>query len=310
MNKIISFVIPVKDEQDSLLKLSESILKINKESLPKFHFELIFIDDGSIDKSWEVLKSIKKTFPKNLELIKFRKNMGKSLALNAGFSIAKGDIVFTMDADLQDDPNEIPKFIKKINEGYDLVSGWKEKRNDPLSKTIPSKFFNFITAKVSGLKLQDFNCGFKAYKKEVIDIIDLYGELHRYVPILANHYGFKVGEISVTHHERQFGKSKFGIERYIRGLLDLISVMAITKWSNKPGHLFGGLGLGLGFIGFLFLSYLIFIKLFFLESIGTRPLFIISLFLIISSLQFIFLGITAEFLIKFNKVDTNKYTEK
>ena len=211
MSRLISFVVPVYNEEKSLEILYDKIL----ENMPdEYETEIIFVNDGSTDQSATVIKEIIAK-DKRVHLISFRKNFGKAMALESGFRNAHGTIVITMDADLQDDPVEIPNFIAKIDEGYDLVSGWKEKRQDPLEKRLPSKLFNKVTAKLSGVQLHDFNCGYKAYRKEVIDAIDVYGELHRYIPVLAHRKGFRIAEISVHHNKRQFGKSKYGFERYL-----------------------------------------------------------------------------------------------
>ncbi len=235
MSRLISFVVPVYNEEKSLEILYDKIL----ENMPdEYETEIIFVNDGSTDQSATVIKEIIAK-DKRVHLISFRKNFGKAMALESGFRNAHGTIVITMDADLQDDPVEIPNFIAKIDEGYDLVSGWKEKRQDPLEKRLPSKLFNKVTAKLSGVQLHDFNCGYKAYRKEVIDAIDVYGELHRYIPVLAHRKGFRIAEISVHHNKRQFGKSKYGFERYLRGLFDSLTVAFLGKYYDRPMHLFG-----------------------------------------------------------------------
>ncbi|MDP8204622.1 MAG: glycosyltransferase family 2 protein, partial [Candidatus Tenebribacter mawsonii] len=210
----LSFVIPVFNEQDSLNQLYSEII----ENVKEYEYEIIFIDDGSTDDSYTILQ-ILASESKNVKLIKLRKNFGKSAGLSVGFDVAEGDIIFTMDADLQDDPKEIEHFIKKLDEGYDMVTGWKIKRRDPISKTWPSKLYNKVTSDTFNLKLHDYNCGYKAYKKEVINELDIYGEMHRYIPALANSLGFKVAEIPVHHRKREFGKTKYGSERYLRGFL-------------------------------------------------------------------------------------------
>jgi glycosyltransferase involved in cell wall biosynthesis len=205
-----------------------------------------------------------------------------------------------MDADLQDDPSEIPKFLEKIEQGYDVVSGWKSNRQDPLSKTLPSKLFNKMTAKLTGIPLHDFNCGFKAYRKEVLDGIKIYGELHRYIPVLAQELGYTNTEVSVKHNKREFGVSKYGWERYTRGLVDLLTVLATTRYLTKPGHLFGGLGVGAGLSGTLILGYLGILWFMGLGPIGTRPLFFIGILLVILSIQMISLGVLAELITRHN----------
>ena len=256
----LSIVIPVYNEEESLELLYNSI--INNLQNTNLNFEIIFIDDGSSDNSWDVIKTIseKKT---NLSSIKFKKNYGKSDALDAGFKASNGTYVLTMDADLQDDPNEIYPLFKMINQdNYDLVSGWKKKRNDPLSKTIPSKFFNLITRIFSGIKLNDFNCGIKIYKKELVNSVNLYGEMHRYIPLIANWNGYdKIGEKVVNHNKRKFGKTKFGMERYIRGFLDLISVSFVYRFRKRPMHFFGSLGVISFLIGLISVGWIIYEKL-------------------------------------------------
>jgi len=287
----------VKDEQSTLEVLAKNIINIVKNLGHNFKAEIIFIDDGSKDRSWEVMCNLV-ALHDNVSAIRFRKNFGKAIALEAGFRHAAGEIVFTMDADLQDDPSEIPKFIEALDSGFDLVSGWKKHRHDPISKTLPSRIFNKITAFTTGIVLHDFNCGFKCYRREVVDSIHLYGEMHRYTPVLANDFGYRIGEVEVLHHPRQHGKSKYGFERYIRGFIDLLTVLATTRWMNKPGHLFGGLGIASGIFGGSILAYLTIIWLGGVRPIGNRPFFFLGILLCILSVQMISLGIIAEFFIK------------
>lgn len=292
----ISFIIPVFNEAETLAVLYEDIAQsMSKESVTSF--EVIFIDDGSRDASWEQITQIARKHPKHIRAIKFRRNFGKAQALSTGFSLSRGDLIFTLDADLQDDPAEIPKFIRKIDEGFDLVSGWKMKRHDPFSKTIPSKIFNRVVRMVSGVKLHDFNCGFKAFRREVLGSLQIYGELHRYIPVLAHNQGFRVGEVGVVHHPRKFGKSKYGWERYSRGFLDLLTVMLTTKYLQRPGHLFGGMGILFGSVGFLSLVYLSVLWFLHLGPIGTRPLLSFGVMMMIMAVQFISLGLIAELLV-------------
>jgi len=257
--------------------------------------EIWFVNDGSSDKSEVVIKSIILR-DKDVHLISFRKNFGKALALETAFRNVNGDIIITMDADLQDDPVEIPNFINKINEGYDLVSGWKKERHDPLEKRIPSKFFNKVTSKLSGVKLHDFNCGYKAYRKEVVDAIDVYGELHRYIPVLAYRKGFQITEIVVHHNKRQFGKSKYGFERYLRGLFDSLSVAFLGRYYDRPMHLFGKGGLICGLAGFVICMYLLGLK-FMGQAIGGRPLLILGVLLIILGVQMFSIGFIGDMLV-------------
>lgn len=293
---MVSFVIPLYNEETTLILLFEHIARVMERS-GLHEFEVLFVDDGSTDGSWRQLELLCQKYPTRVKAMRFRRNFGKAQALTAGFAHVRGDIIITMDADLQDDPEEIPQFLQKIEEGCDLVSGWKRKRNDPLSKTLPSKLFNATTRKVSGVQLHDFNCGFKAYRKEVLVSIKLYGELHRYIPILAHYQGFKIGEIVVSHNRRQYGKSKYGLERYIRGFLDLLTVVVTTKYLQKPGHLFGGIGILFAVIGMSSLTYLTVLKIMG-ERIGQRPLLLFGIMMVVIAVQFISLGLIAELIIR------------
>lgn len=299
-NKQISFVIPVKDEEKTLeplfLEIKENVLKIDKS----LALEVIFIDDGSVDQSWNKMVALAEQHSSYIKAIKLRRNFGKSYALACGFQQCTGDIVFTMDADLQDDPGEIYKFLEQIEKGYDVVSGWKINRQDPVSKTLPSKLFNWVTAKITGIALHDFNCGFKAYKKEALRDIKLYGELHRYIPVLAHEYGFISTEVRVKHNKREHGVSKFGWERYTRGFVDLLTVLVTTRYIKKPGHLFGGLGVLCGLLGTGFLVYLGILWLMGQGPIGTRPLFSVGILLEILSIQMLSLGFLAELITRHN----------
>ena len=310
----LSIVIPVYNEEESLELLYNSI--INNLKNTNLNFEIIFIDDGSSDNSWNVIKTISKK-KTNLSSIKFRKNYGKSDALDAGFKASNGTYVLTMDADLQDDPNEIYPLFKMINQdNYDLVSGWKKKRNDPLSKTIPSKFFNLVTRIFSGIKLNDFNCGIKIYKKELVNSINLYGEMHRYIPLIAKWNGYdKIGEKVVNHNKRKFGKTKFGMERYIRGFLDLISVSFVYKFRKRPMHFFGSLGVISFLIGLISVGWIIYEKLSKISNnipldqirpVTDQPFFYIALVTIIVGVQLFLVGFISELIISINS-DKNGY---
>ncbi len=295
-SRFISFVIPVYNEEATIVPLFEKISNVVKENQVGF-FEVIFVDDGSRDGSWENIAALVKHFPGIVRGVKFRKNFGKAQALSTGFHLVRGEVIFTMDADLQDDPQEIPNFLNKLNEGFDLVSGWKFKRHDPLSKTLPSRLFNAVARAMSGMTLHDFNCGFKVYRVDVLKAIKVYGELHRYIPILAHHEGFRVGEMVVNHLPRKHGKSKYGLERYIRGFLDLLTVIAITRYLRRPGHLFGGVGLAFAAIGGGILFYLTLVW-FSGHHIGTRPLLSFGIMMTIMGVQFISLGLIAELLVR------------
>lgn len=286
----VSIVVPLFNERENLKPLWAMIQEA-MAPLDKRH-EVIFVDDGSTDGSFQVLERLHSENG-NVKVIQFRKNHGKSAALAIGFEQACGDAIITMDADLQDDPSEIPNLLSKLQEGYDLVSGWKFKRHDPLSKTIPSRLFNKVTSLISGIKIHDFNCGLKVYRKEVTESIRVYGELHRYLPVLAHWKGFKIGEIRVRHHPRLHGKSKFGLSRFLNGFLDLLTVTFLTKYVRRPLHLFGLLGLVLflgGLVINLYLTYLWFHKV----GIGHRPLLFLGVLLVIVGVQFILMGLIGE----------------
>jgi glycosyltransferase involved in cell wall biosynthesis len=289
-NPFLSLVIPAYNEEESINELVERISKVCDEE--NYTREIIFINDGSSDKTAEVIEELSQKNGR-IKLISFRRNFGKSAALAEGFYVAKGEIVITMDADLQDDPAEIPHLVAKLDEGFDLVSGWKKKRHDPLGKTLPSKFFNKTTSALSGIKLNDFNCGLKAYRKEVTKSVKVYGELHRFVPVLAFWKGFKVTEIPVLHHARKFGVSKFGARRFFSGFFDLLTVLFISKYKKKPMHLFGFLGLFFFFIGFGINGYLSFLW-FSGEAIGHRPLLLFGVMTLIVGVQFIGIGLLGE----------------
>jgi glycosyltransferase involved in cell wall biosynthesis len=304
-NLDLSIIIPLLNEEESINDLYQLILTvIEKLSLT---YEICFIDDGSTDGSLERLKSLRQN-DKNIKIISFRKNHGKSAALSEGFKLARGAIIITMDADLQDDPREIPNLIKKIHTGYDMVSGWKKKRNDPLSKTIPSKFFNRTTSLLTGIKIHDFNCGLKAYRRDVVKEIPVYGELHRYLPVLAHWMGYRVGEIVVEHHPRRFGKTKYGFKRFFDGFFDLLTVLFLTRYRQKPMHLFGLMGLVTFFFGAGILTYLT-ILWFSGHGIGNRPLLFLGILLVIVGMQSFSLGLIGE-MITNTKDETRIYSIK
>nr|MDK2850781.1 hypothetical protein [Candidatus Cloacimonadota bacterium] len=289
---LLSFVIPVFNEEDSLIELYHEIL----QHLGQHSYEIIFIDDGSTDSSFAKMKSICEK-DSQVKVIRFRRNFGKAAALQKGFEVSRGEIVFTMDADLQDNPIEIPAFLKKIEEGYDLVSGWKRKRHDPWYKTVPSRFFNVVTAAAFRLKLKDYNCGFKAYRRELVKELNLYGEMHRYIPALAHSLGFKVGEIPVAHRARKYGSSKYGFERYLRGFFDLLTVKMVTQYVKSPLYLFGRIGLLSVVLGSFITLYLAILKIFYSMPLSNRPLLSLGILLILGGLQFISLGLISELII-------------
>jgi len=291
--KELSVVIPLFNEEKSLSSLYSGLKSALKNSGKSY--EIIFVDDGSKDNSWSVLERLHAA-DKDIRGIQFRKNSGKAAALSAGFKHAKGKVIITMDADLQDDPGEIQNFIKKLDEGYDLVSGWRFKRQDPLSKTLPSKFFNYLTSLLTGIRIHDFNCGFKAYREEVVKDIELYGELHRYIPVLAHWRGYEVGEMKVRHHPRAHGKSKYGMVRLFRGLTDLLTVMFLTRYMKKPLHLFGSIGLLLFLLGLIVNIYLG-VLWFRGQGIGARPLLLLGVLLMLIGFQIVSTGLIGEILI-------------
>ncbi len=294
----ISFVIPVKDEEKTLEALYGEILAATKPL--KKSFEIIFIDDGSTDNSLEIMEKLRKK-DKQVSIIKFRGNFGKSEALSSGFNQAKGKIIITMDADLQDDPAEIPKFLTKINQNYDFVCGWKKEREDPLSKVIPSRFWNFLASTLSGVKLHDFNCGFKAYKKEVVKSLPLYGELYRLIPILVAENKFKITEIPVRHRPRKFGQSKFGWDRFLKGFLDLITIVFLTKFIRRPAHFFGSIGVVLFFIGFIIGCYISYLRFSFGNIQGRQPLLLGGILLMVIGVQLFSTGLLAEMITYLNR---------
>ena len=297
----ISVVIPLLNEKESLRELTDSILDVMKSY--NFSYEIIFIDDGSSDKSWDIIEELSSK-SNTIKGIKFQRNYGKSQALHAGFLKSQGQVVFTMDADLQDDPREIPAMYDMImNDDFDIVSGWKKKRFDSvIFKNIPSKIFNFAARTTSGIKLNDFNCGLKAFKKGVIKSINVYGEMHRYIPILAKNEGYKkIGEKIVNHRARKYGKTKFGPSRFLYGFLDLLTIWFISSFGKRPMHLFGSLGLILITTGFLFAAYLGYDKIILNPGgrlITERPEFYISLVTMIIGSQFFSMGFIGELLLK------------
>ena len=303
----ISVVIPLLNEDESLPELEAWIRKVMDTN--GFSYEILFIDDGSTDNSWALIEEMTQSNP-SVHGIKFQRNYGKSAALNVGFEATKGDVVITMDADLQDNPEEIPELYRMImKDGFDLVSGWKKVRHDPISKTIPTKLYNAVTRKLSGIYLHDFNCGLKAYRSNVVKSIEVYGEMHRYIPVIAKWAGFKnIGEKVVQHQARKYGVTKFGsIMRFINGPLDLISIMFVGKFGKKPMHFFGSLGALAFFIGFIILTYLSFAKLFYNEyGITERPLFYFGILAIIMGTQLFVTGFIAE-MISRNSVHRNNY---
>ena len=307
----ISIVIPLYNEDESLPELVTWIDKVMIEN--NFSYEVVLVDDGSTDKSWAVIEELKKTFA-SIKAIKFRRNYGKSAALNVAFEITKGDVIITMDADLQDSPDEIPELYRRIKEeNYDIISGWKKKRYDPITKTIPTKLFNAATRKMSGIQLNDFNCGLKAYRSDVVKTIEVYGEMHRYIPVIAKWAGFtKIGEQVVEHRARKYGVTKFGLSRFINGFLDLLSIFFVGKFGKRPMHFFGSLGVLSFVIGIIMALYIMIEKKILIwnnlpyRDSTDQPLFYLALVAIVVGSQMFLAGFIAE-LVGRNATERNQY---
>lgn len=301
----VSVVVPLYNEEESLVELVAWIDRVMTAN--SLSYEVIMIDDGSTDRSWSVVEQLRAEYG-SVRGISFMRNYGKSAALYCGFEMARGEVVVTMDADLQDSPDEIPELRRMIlEEGYDLVSGWKRKRYDPIGKRWPSKFFNFTARLISGIKLHDFNCGLKAYRRKVVKSIEVYGEMHRYIPILAKHAGFKrIGEKVVEHHERKYGKSKFGIERMAKGYLDLISVTFMSYFGRSPMYFFGGLGTVMFLLGFIAIVWIIVDKFVSNHPLTNQPLFYLSLVAILLGVMLFLAGFLGE-MINRRSPDRNTY---
>ena len=305
----LSFIIPVKNEEGSILQLVSEIKK--EVTKIKKTYEIIFIDDGSSDKTFKVIKNLSRKDNK-IKAFKLRGNWGKSVGLSIGFENAVGDIIFTMDGDLQDNPTEIPHFLKKLGEGYDLVSGWKEKRNDPIGKTLPSKVMNACVRFLTGVKIHDMNCGFKAYRKDVVRSLNLHGDLYRFIPILAQKQNFLVGEISVKHRARKFGKSKYGMSRLLSGWLDLLTVFFLVRYLRRPGHFFGFVGIVSTAVGTLIGLYISFLAITTGSIQFHYPLLFLAVMLIILGVNLLMTGLLGEMIIFFegNRDYSNMITEK
>ncbi len=290
---MISVIIPAYNERENIEPLYEKLKQVLEGE-----YEVIFVDDGSEDGTFEVLKNIANSDDK-VKVIRFKRNYGQTAAMYAGFEHASGDVIITMDADLQNDPEDIPKLIEKLQEGYDLVSGWRKNRKDPLfSRKLPSMIANWVISRVTGVKLHDYGCTLKAYRSDVIKELELYGDMHRFLPALTKRQGAKVTEIEVKHHPRLYGRSKYGIGRTVRVILDILLVKFLNEYINKPMYVFGSLGFLLFVLGFSMLLYLIFIKLFWGERIGTRPLLILSVLSLLAGIQLVSTGIIAELLVR------------
>lgn len=301
----LSIVVPVYDEEESLRELATSIRSVCTEN--GYSFDVWFVDDGSRDRSWKVIEELHHEDDR-FAGIRFRRNYGKSAALAVGFERTSGRYVITMDADLQDDPAEIPGMVRMLEEGADLVSGWKRERKDPLGKTIPSRFFNAVTRAISGIPLHDFNCGLKAYRQEVVKSVRVYGELHRYIPLLAKWEGYaQIAEKPVLHHARQHGRTKFGLERYIRGFLDLITVFFLTRFAVRPMHFFGTLGTVSFVIGFIVSLWLSYEKVVLGYPLGDRPLLLLGLLMILLGTQMFTTGLLGEMIVRPRMEQTSTY---
>lgn len=299
----LSVVIPLLNEAESLSELEQWIARVMKEN--NFSYEILFIDDGSRDGSWKVIEGLSAA-NSSVKGIRFRRNYGKAAALNTGFEAAQGDVVITMDADLQDSPEEIPELYRMVTaEGFDLVSGWKKKRYDPISKTVPTKFYNWTTRRLSGIRLHDFNCGLKAYKNEVVKSIEVYGEMHRYIPVIAKWAGFgKIGEKVVVHRKRQYGVTKYGLDRFLKGYLDLLTITFTSRFGKRPMHFFGLWGSILFLIGFVIAGYLAYARFFLLGfKMTERPLFYFGLLAMVLGTQLFVAGFLGEMI---SRADHNR----
>jgi glycosyltransferase involved in cell wall biosynthesis len=303
-DRIISVLIPFLNESESLEELVRQIdLAIGAQA---FEYEIVFINDGSTDDGVRVVRAMCARNPR-IRLVNLMRNFGKASALSAGIAHCRGDVVISMDADLQDDPKELPRFLEEIDAGYDVVSGWKQVRNDPISKTLPSKIFNYFIRKTFALDLHDINCGYKAYTRSAARALNLYGELHRFTPALLHAVGFSIKEIPVNHNPRRFGTSKYGFKRFIKGLLDLITVVLLTRYQTRPLHFFGGFAMLVGFAGFSMLFYLVILWFMGLGPIGNRPLFFLGILLLTTATQLFGVGLIAELLQTSQLTESGKY---
>lgn len=305
--KKISIVIPLHNEKESLPLLAKSIAEILESS--EFTYEVIFVDDGSTDGSFDKLRELRDTYGNHLRLFRFCRNYGKSAALSVGIKKAEGDVIVTMDADLQDDPVAIPEMVKKLDEGWDLVSGWKKKRYDPVTFTLPSKLWNLVTSMLSGIRLHDFNCGFKAYRAETAKSLDIYGDRHRYLPALAHWDGFRITEIPVPHHARKYGKSNYGFGKFFNGMMDMLTLLFLRKYLKNPLHFFGLFGFLLIIVGSLILGFFG-VQWAITGQMHIRPLVLLSLGAVIMGIQFLSFGFLAEMLTHIAPKDTYIIREK
>lgn len=296
----LSIVVPLYNEEESLRELYEKISGVLARM--RKPYEVIFVDDGSIDGSFRVLQEL---YAKNssVKVIRFRRNFGKSAALSVGFREAQGEYIVTMDADLQDDPKEIPGLLEALSDHNDMISGWKKERHDPISKTIPSRFFNFVTGLMTGIPIHDFNCGLKVYRREVVKELNVYGELHRYIPVLAHYAGYRIGEKIVQHHPRKYGHTKFGVSRFFRGFLDLLTILFTTRYIRRPLHLFGVWGIISFLIGAAIDIYLSIEWAMGTTALSNRPLFLVGFLFIIIGIQFVSIGLLGEMITRQQRAD-------
>lgn len=289
-------VIPLRDERESLEELYSQLRTVLTQVVGG-HYEIVFVDDGSTDGSFETIRDLRR-HDVRVKGIRFRRNYGKSAALAVGFDHAHGEIIVTMDADLQDDPAELPNLIAHIRDGADMVSGWKKTRHDPLGKTIPSRIFNFVVSRLTGIKLHDFNCGLKAYRAEAAQSLDIYGDMHRFLPVLVSMHGYNITELAVNHRPRKFGKSKYGVGRFLRGFLDLVTVLFMTRYTQRPLHLFGSGGAVLGFAGVVMDGWVTYEKFAWGVPLSNRPITLLGVLLIIVGVQLISIGLLAELIVR------------
>ncbi len=303
----VSIVVPVLDEEGSLGELHGRITKV-MQTMGR-SYEIVYVDDGSRDGSLRILKDLYSKDP-NTKVLSFRKTYGKSAALAVGFDEALGEIIVTIDADLQDDPSEIPNLIGELERGYDLVSGWKKSRKDPISKTAPSKLFNKVTSWVTGLRLHDINCGLKAYRRTVTDQIKLYGQLHRFLPVFAHKEGFRVGEVAVMHHPRRHGRTKYGVGRFLHGFLDLLTVILVTGYTRSPLHFFGSIGIAFTLVGFVINCVILGIRIKYGNIQGRHPLLMLGVLLMILGFQLISTGLLAELITRSVHRGRSEYSVK
>jgi glycosyltransferase involved in cell wall biosynthesis len=306
-DKLVSVIVPCLNEVDNVPLMASKLDDVLVElCASKQSFEILFVDDGSTDGTSEVLDELEANHPA-VSVVSFRRNFGKAAALHAGIERASGSLIVTIDGDLQDDPEEIPKLLAKLDEGFDVASGWKQNRQDPWTKKLPSKLFNFTLRTFSGIPLHDYNCGLKAYRREAADELNLYGELHRYIPILLHYQGFRVAEVPVQHHPRRFGQTKYGLERFTRGFLDMLTVVLLTRYATRPLHAFGGVGMIVSAMGVGVLVYLTVLKLAYGIALGDRPLLLLGILMVLVGIQLVSTGLLGEMLARSQHANRGTY---